>query len=439
MSKHWRLRIAKLAIPMGLLPLGVWAFRSGPPTGVTGAPGENTCFTGGCHNAPGGEFFPDSQGIQIDFPGGGNYTPGVQQRLRLTVTDAQGQVFGFSLSARDQGNGQAGELASVDAATNVETDAGVQYISHSFQGPREDGTFEFDWTPPANDVGPVTFYVAANAANNNGNRTGDRIHARSFELQPQAGAQPPAIREDQPVLQAFDNSGRISPGTHLQIFGSDLSTVTRQWATEDFDGNTAPTELDGVRVNINGNPAAVSFISPNQINAVAGDGIGQGPAQVQVINQGGTSNAAMVNAAAVSPALQENANFVQNGTKFVVAFTADFQSFIGPEGLVQGANFRPARPGETIVVYALGCGPTTPPTSAGQIPPEVRPVASPFEIRFGQVVAEASGFLVPPFVGLYQFNVVVPNVEGIVTIELTVDGVPTGQELSILVQPEPPA
>jgi hypothetical protein len=40
-------------------------------------------------------------------------------------------------------------------------------------------TFNFTWTAPSTNVGDVTFYVAANAANGNGLKTGDWIYTTS--------------------------------------------------------------------------------------------------------------------------------------------------------------------------------------------------------------------------------------------------------------------
>ncbi|MCP5116290.1 MAG: hypothetical protein GY953_36135, partial [bacterium] len=254
-----RLRIAKLVIPLGLLPLGVWAVRTGPPPAHTGAPGENTCFTGGCHQTPTGDFVPDSAGIAIAFPSGNTYVPGVAQRLQLAVTDAQGDTFGFQLSVRDQGNGQAGDLAPADTGTDVELASGIQYLAHSIEGPRTNGTFEFDWTPPATDAGPVTFYVAANAANNDGGRGGDRIHARSFELQPAAARPMPTISDGGVVHGAtFTTDQGYAPNTFGTIVGTDLVQSTQVWDNF-FTGNVAPTQLGGAKVLVNGTPAFISF------------------------------------------------------------------------------------------------------------------------------------------------------------------------------------
>lgn len=423
-------RLAKLAIPIAVLPLLLLAYRLGPPPGHTGAPGEETCWATGCHMTSTGAFIENSNAITLTFPSGPVYQPGVTQRLRLQISDPQGRVFGFELSVRDGQNRQAGILTA-GAGTEVVTEEGIAYLRHRM--PTPEGTFDFDWTPPASAVGPVTFYVAANAANNDFNNTGDRIHTRRFAVQPAAAA--PQIRADQPVLQAFDNRARMSAGTYIQIFGQNLSQTTRQWAEADFQQGRAPTSLDGVRVNVNGRPAFISYISPTQVNALTPDDDAVGPVSVEVVNSNGASNAVTVNKSRVSPAMLADARFRAGGRDYVVAFFPDFRTFVGPENLVAGAAFRPARPGETIIIFAVGCGPSNPPSPAGQVPAASLPLALPFEFRIGNVAAPAQGVVLAPFLGLYQFNVTVPDVpDGDAPIELTVDGQATGQGLFVAIR-----
>jgi uncharacterized protein (TIGR03437 family) len=122
-------------------------------------------------------------------------------------------------------------------------------------------------------------------------------------------------------------------------------------------------------------------------------------------------------------------NFLVGGKQYLAALFTD-KNFVGPANFIPGITSRPAKPGETIIVYAVGCGPTNPASPAGEISSAVRPLASPITVRFGQTSATAQAFLVPPFVGLCQFNVTVPNVAvGDIAIEATVDGVATGQSL----------
>ena len=113
-----------------------------------------------------GALIEDSDAVSINFPDGPTYSPGAPQNLRLEIDDPAGVVFGFELSSRDPANEQAGNLASVDASTSVNTSSGIQYLGHSIN-PKAEGVFDFEWTPPPTDVGTITMYVAANAANGN--------------------------------------------------------------------------------------------------------------------------------------------------------------------------------------------------------------------------------------------------------------------------------
>lgn len=245
----------------------------------------------------------------------------------------------------------------------------------------------------------------------------------------------PRIRSSQPVLQAFDNSDRLSSGTWIQIFGKKLSRTTRGWASADFRDGRGPTELDGVRVTVNGRPAYISFVSPGQVNVQAPDDNTDGPVNIQVTSPDGSSNRASIRKSRVSPALLTTNLFRIGGRQYVAALTSDFAAFIAPQSLVPGVQFRPARPGETLVIFAVGCGSTDPPAPAGEILAEARPLSQPLQVRFGDTVAQAQGFLAAQAVGLCQLNVTVPNVpDGDLRLDASVGGVSTGQTLFIAVR-----
>ncbi|MBK5293688.1 MAG: hypothetical protein JJE04_18670, partial [Acidobacteriia bacterium] len=120
------------------------------------------------------------------------------------------------------------------------------------------------------------------------------------------------------------------------------------------------------------------------------------------------------------------------------ALHTDLTTFVGRTGLIAGVNFRPAKAGDIIIAYALGCGPTSPASPAGQIVSGLNFLASPVEVRFGETVAQAQGFMEPNFVGLCRFNITVPNVtgdaQGDIRIDATVDAVATGQTVFTTVQ-----
>jgi uncharacterized protein (TIGR03437 family) len=90
---------------------------------------------------------------------------------------------------------------------------------------------------------------------------------------------------------------------------------------------------------------------------------------------------------------------------------------LGSPDCIQGAQ--PAQPGDAILLFGTGFGPTSPSRPSGRLI-EPAPLALPFNIRIGGLpaVAEYGGIVGP---GLYQFNVRVPQLPGgdhVVSIEV---------------------
>ena len=244
----------------------------------------------------------------------------------------------------------------------------------------------------------------------------------------------PRIRPRLSALQAFSNARRMSSGTWLQIFGERLAANTRQWAGPDFNGAQAPTSLEGTRVNVNGKPAFVGFISPNQINVQTPDDDAEGQLRVEVVTGAGTSNSVTLEKSKASPALLTTPAFLSGGKQYVAALFPDFATYVGRAGLIAGVPFRPAAPGDAIVVFAVGCGPSNPAIPAGIVAAETRPLALPVSVRFGEVEAQAQAFLAAQAVGLCQFNITVPNLaDGDHRLTASVGGVDTGQLLYVTV------
>jgi uncharacterized protein (TIGR03437 family) len=245
----------------------------------------------------------------------------------------------------------------------------------------------------------------------------------------------PAISSSDSAIPAFMGKAAFGSNMYIEIYGTNLSTTTRTWAGSDFNGTNAPTSLDGVSVTVNGKPAFVSFVSPLQVNINTPEDTATGPVLLQVSNAMGASNTGTVNRVRLSPTLHTVAQFTFGGKQFVAAQTPDFRTFIGVPGMVQGVAFARARPGDTVIIFALGCGPTNPATQAGVIPAQNSPLALPYEVRIGGVRATVSfAGIIAGSVGLYQFNVVIPEVPaGELPIELIVDGVPNAQNLTIAI------
>jgi uncharacterized protein (TIGR03437 family) len=201
--------------------------------------------------------------------------------------------------------------------------------------------------------------------------------------------------------------------------------------------------IDGVRVNIDNKPAYLYYVSPTQINAQVPDGVGLGTVTVEVVTPAGRASTT-VQATAVSPALLTTPAFQVGGRQYVAAlFATDLnqgrQVFVGQPYLVPGADFRPAKPGDALTIFAVGCGPTNPPSPAGLVVQGLRQLTNSPQVLFGQTAAQAAGFLSAGAIGLCQLNVTVPNVvgdsSGDVPISVTIGGVRNAQNLFTTVQP----
>jgi serine/threonine-protein kinase len=245
----------------------------------------------------------------------------------------------------------------------------------------------------------------------------------------------PAVRANNPVLSSFGGNAGFSSNTYVEIYGANFAGTSRLWGGSDFSGSNAPTSLDGVSVTVNGKPAFVYFISPTQININTPEDTATGLIPIQVRTSQGQSNVVMVNRSRLSPTLQTVPQFNVDGKQHVVALTPDFSTFIGNPGMIQGVSFVQARPGDNIAIYALGCGPTSPPTQAGVVAAQGSALALPFTLNIGGVPAPVSfAGIVGGTIGLYQFNVTIPSVgPGDQPITLTVDGVPNNQNLVIAI------
>jgi uncharacterized protein (TIGR03118 family) len=199
------------------------------------------------------------------------------------------------------------------------------------------------------------------------------------------------------------NAATFQPGvalnTWISVQGVNLSSTTRSWDAGDFVDGALPTELDGVSVTLNGQPAYISYISPTQINVLIPTGTAQGPAQLQTVNNGLTSGTVTVQVQLVSPAF-----FLFSDAKHIAATHADGTP-IGPAGLLP--NSTPAKPGEIVILYANGFGQTTPPIPDGKLVTSPAPLTMLPTVTFGGAMAHvAFAGLISP--GLYQINVTVP-------------------------------
>jgi uncharacterized protein (TIGR03437 family) len=201
------------------------------------------------------------------------------------------------------------------------------------------------------------------------------------------------------VGNAAGGSPLIAPNTWVEIKGANLSTVTRQWAGSDFVNGVMPIQLNGVSVMIDNKPAFIYYISPSQVNVLTSSLPMQGPVQVQVTTNAGTTAPFTAQAQALSLSF-----FAFNGGSYLAATHAD-GSLLGPATLFPGLT-TPAKPGETVILYGNGFGPVTPAVVNGSATQTGTLPSLPNVSIGGQQASVQFGGLISP--GLFQFNVIVP-------------------------------
>ena len=163
----------------------VFAFSFDPPDEKTGAPNESTCAQTGCHtgnnlNASGGS-------MMLTVPE--TYIPNEVYTIVVNLSRAGQSRWGFEMTALDADGARAGSFKADDAAnTQVSEANSKQYIQHTSigtaQGTNNAHSWEFEWTAPDADIGPITFYATGNAANGDSGFTGDYIYTTQEKSTP---------------------------------------------------------------------------------------------------------------------------------------------------------------------------------------------------------------------------------------------------------------
>jgi len=274
-------------------------------------------------------------------------------------------------------------------------------------------------TPPN---GTATLLTSTNATTL-GNVTTNGVNVNlNYDTAPPA----PAITL---VANAESQGSTISPNTWVEIKGTNLGPAGDSpiWQDSDFTNNQMPTMLDGVSVTVNGKNAFIYYISPTQVNILTPPEAMPGNVQVVVTNDGTTSSAYNAHAQTLSPSF-----FVFNGGPYVTATHVD-GSLLGPTSLYPGST-TPAKPGETIVIYANGFGPTTNSIVSGSVAQSGNLLPLP-AIKIGGIAATVT-FAGLVFPGQFQFNIEVPAqaADGDQLITATYNGASTQSGTLITVQ-----
>jgi uncharacterized protein (TIGR03437 family) len=228
---------------------------------------------------------------------------------------------------------------------------------------------------------------------------------------------------------AFDS---VTPGTWMEIYGENLAAGPAEWGGADFNGVNAPTSLNGTSVTIGGQGAFIYFINPGQVDALVPGNVGTGQQPVIVSTADGQSTPLLVSVNPSEPGLLAPSSFIVNGNQYLAALFADGATYVLPPGALVGVNSRQAKPGETITTYGIGFGSVSPNIAVGQIEEKDNSLNAQLQVLFGSTPATLSyAGLAPSFVGLYQFDIVVPNIPNsdLVPVTFTLNGAPGLQTL----------
>ncbi|MBI3209346.1 MAG: hypothetical protein HYZ37_10670 [Candidatus Solibacter usitatus] len=399
---------------LAAVPVMLMGFSTGPPVARTGAAidGNQNCTA--CHRTGTANDGVGRVGITSAA-----YTPGVKQKITIELTHPTAMRWGFEVTARlaSDPSQKAGtfnptsDLRHVCGITGNGTAApcaatAVEFVTHTqpatFAGTSGGHTWEFEWTPPSTNVGDVVFFAAGNASNNNGANSGDSIYTTSLTISPAGSGPRPSIVTGG-VLEAFTAISGVTSHGFAAIYGSNLAGTVETWDNA-ISGGALPTVLGGVSVKINNKPAAIHFVSANQVNVLSPVDDATGDVSVVLTNANGDSNAMTVKRLAAVPAFY--APFGQNNRLFVTAVALD-GTLLGKVG-VDSRVRRPARPGETIQLFGSGFGATNPVVPADRIVSGSPALVRKPTIQIGGTTVDFGGNGNLIAAGLYQFNVTIP-------------------------------
>jgi len=401
------------AFLLGVAPLPLYGFSSGPPPLRTGAAVDGGLNCTACHRT----FAPANSGKGNISITSASYTPGAKLNILITLQDPDAQRWGFQLTARLRSD-ETKEAGTFTVAAplrvrcengdNAPCGGGKEFIEHTAAatqvGTRNQGSFTIEWTAPEQDVGEIVLYAAGNAANGDGTPNGDHIYTTSAVIRPACTlTQKPAIKG---VTDAASFQSTISPNSLISVFGGPFpgSGYSYSAYASDLAAGRWPTSLGCVAVEIGGQRVPVFFVSQGQINAQAPPSIATGPADVTVILNPGAPNEVRSLAAKTQVANHSPA-FFQVDSKHIAAVDASNQNLIIG---VQGA----AKPGDIVTMFGTGFGGAAPPLAAGEFPSGPTPLHDPVTVVVGGItlaLADLSYAGLSPWApGVCQFNIRLP-------------------------------
>jgi uncharacterized protein (TIGR03437 family) len=329
-------------------------------------------------------------------PDGNLWVTGQNSNNILGVTTSGGLTFNANIPASD--SAPFGIVAGADRALWF-TEAGGNNIGRITTS----GIITNEFNVPTGSASPLGIVAGPDGAlwfvEQNANQIGRLVLTT------------PVIQPGDAVNAATNQPGIVA-GSWVSIYGDGFASVTTTWNSASF-ANGLPTSVGNASVTFNGQPAAVYYVSPTQLNVQAPSNI-IGTVSIQATNNGIAGPAISATAVQHAPGL--------------FAYTADYKTYypsaVFPDGTIVGdpavfPGVRKANGGDTIELYATGLGPSV----GGVLIATPVPFTDPVTVTIGsaQVTASFAGLVAP---GEFQINFTVPNLPaGSYPLTIQTDGV----------------
>ncbi len=191
-------------------------------------------------------------------------------------------------------------------------------------------------------------------------------------------------------------AGLYAPNTFVSIYGLNLSA-----ATTALTGDALSIHLPGAEVTVlvGGLAADLWYASPGLVNILIPNELAAGTVNLQVEVDGVAGPAIPITLTTVAPAM------FQTDASTVLATHLNGQIV---------STQLPAQPGELVVLYAAGLGPTLPAAIPNQAPTMAATLATPgFQVWLNGAAVDppnvAYAGVTPGYAGLYQVNLILPG------------------------------
>jgi len=452
MTKRTKIVYAKIAVILASIPVLVYAYEFGPNPGYTAAPGDNAtaCISAGCHV---GTVNSGPGNVKITLPSGnsGTYVPGQAMQILVQITDSTKVAYGFQIAARmgSSNTTQAGDFNPTDVNTQVYCSDSIfgtvtlkqngsacpaknpnEYMEHTDAGyeasqkatPKGSYTYSFNWTPPAAGSGPVTLYVAANCGVGDPPAvTPTNVYTSKITLTQATSGPPTPTINTGGVGPIYSKATTIQSGSWISIYGTNLVSTLGIW-----NGSPpTPTSLGGASVMIDNKPAFLWVAvpgtggTPDQLNVQAPDDAATGSVAVTVTNTTNGTASSTVTLGTVGPSFSVLGDAAGHAAAVILtpngtgAYGNGAYDIDGPAGTSLGYPTRPVKAGESLILYGVGFGPTTPVVQSGQPFSSAAPLTtatmSSLQLSIGGVPISPIPFAGIVGQGLYQINITVPS------------------------------